>query len=504
MRRGEPRSDVVLRLLDGSSAQLERVLEGGASVPPFAVGTRGGWVVRGPHVAKAHVLFAFNGDRLFACTPRGEQASLDGAALDASWREVALPAEVRFGAARMSLSRRAGPDEATERPDGAGGRGEDAATSLDEGRQASALRAMRRAPDDEVTCIQATTAERAAHPADEELTCIQEVEVPAEARGPTNEEPTTPPSPPLPAPRPSLPQRTVRIVRRQERPAALRTAASPPPLPSREPVRAPAPAARGADAGGDLAEPSASCELPCTIPGASLASTHHPAAPAHRSASTVALALPIQGSPHLASRDAQAWHPALPSGAPSARDTPSPWALDAPPALTAAPTRDAARPAASASPVQAALGALRRSWQETSLPRRAIALLLVPTLLAAGSLGRSEPSAVASTAAGTTPPPSPTAAPAPPVRAASSPVAKPLVATPSVGAPSVAAPIAQAASALRDTRSPERRALDTVAAGLDASAAEQYDSLAAAHPENPAFREAARILHARASTSAAP
>ncbi|HSO38461.1 MAG TPA: hypothetical protein VLT33_38290, partial [Labilithrix sp.] len=50
---------------------------------------------------------------------------------------------------------------------------------------------------------------------------------------------------------------------------------------------------------------------------------------------------------------------------------------------------------------------------------------------------------------------------------------------------------------LRDTRSAERRALDTAASGLDRSATEQYEALAAAHPDNLAFREAARILRER-------
>jgi hypothetical protein len=53
------------------------------------------------------------------------------------------------------------------------------------------------------------------------------------------------------------------------------------------------------------------------------------------------------------------------------------------------------------------------------------------------------------------------------------------------------------APALRDARTAERRALDTAASGQEAAAAEQYDALAAAHPETVAFREAARILRGR-------
>lgn len=50
---------------------------------------------------------------------------------------------------------------------------------------------------------------------------------------------------------------------------------------------------------------------------------------------------------------------------------------------------------------------------------------------------------------------------------------------------------------LHETRTPERRALDTVASGLDDAAAVQYEALAKAHPESVAFREAARILRER-------
>jgi len=54
---------------------------------------------------------------------------------------------------------------------------------------------------------------------------------------------------------------------------------------------------------------------------------------------------------------------------------------------------------------------------------------------------------------------------------------------------------------LHETRTAERRALDTVASGLDSAAADQYEALAAAHRENVAFREAARILRARGRTA---
>lgn len=77
-----------------------------------------------------------------------------------------------------------------------------------------------------------------------------------------------------------------------------------------------------------------------------------------------------------------------------------------------------------------------------------------------------------------------------PVATSSAPSAR-AGALPASGAPSRAA-------TLSDARTPQRRALDAAASGAYASAAEQYDALSSAHPEDLAFREAARILHQRA------
>ena len=44
----------------------------------------------------------------------------------------------------------------------------------------------------------------------------------------------------------------------------------------------------------------------------------------------------------------------------------------------------------------------------------------------------------------------------------------------------------------------ERAAVDAVAAGSYEAAAKMYEDLAKAHPENKAYKEAARILRAKA------
>ena len=47
-------------------------------------------------------------------------------------------------------------------------------------------------------------------------------------------------------------------------------------------------------------------------------------------------------------------------------------------------------------------------------------------------------------------------------------------------------------------RTPEREALEAVAAGSFEDAAGDYEALASAHPDDPTFKEAARVLHAKA------
>jgi hypothetical protein len=47
-------------------------------------------------------------------------------------------------------------------------------------------------------------------------------------------------------------------------------------------------------------------------------------------------------------------------------------------------------------------------------------------------------------------------------------------------------------------RTPERAALDSVAAGSFDEAAKRYDALAASHTDDPSYKEAARILHEKA------
>ncbi len=158
-------------------------------------------------------------------------------------------------------------------------------------------------------------------------------------------------------------------------------------------------------------------------------------------------------------------------------------------------------------------GRALEAWRRASGPRRALAVLLGPAVIGALLTLRSTPAA-------------PGAAPGAEsavVRDAVGPAGSPIAAAPVAIAPVAIAPVTTAggtvkaaagaavpspgdrskatAVGLHETRTPERRALDTVASGLDGAAADQYEALAAAHPESIAFREAARILRERGATA---
>jgi hypothetical protein len=134
------------------------------------------------------------------------------------------------------------------------------------------------------------------------------------------------------------------------------------------------------------------------------------------------------------------------------------------------------------------VSALRAGWTEASLPKKAIALLMVPALLGVLLMTRSAPAARAPAAA---------SADKTSAVAAAAPSATTTLATVSTVVVAPASSVKAGAPALRDARTAERRALDAAASGQDAAAAEQYEALAAAHPETLAFREAARILRGR-------
>ncbi len=103
--------DLVVRLIDGRSEQGMLVLERGAAQRPLVVGREGAWTVEAGHVAAAHVVLAFNGSELYLCAVRGERALLDGKPLGRRWTLANVPAELRFGSARLVIRTRSGDEQ---------------------------------------------------------------------------------------------------------------------------------------------------------------------------------------------------------------------------------------------------------------------------------------------------------------------------------------------------------------------------------------------------------
>ena len=527
MPPSESNGDVVLRLLDGRSAQREMVLEGGRAMAPFAVGSQGAWSVSAAHVGKAHVMFAFNGTCLFVCALRGEMAVLDGAPLETRWTEAAMPSEVRFGSARISIGRRAGPDELTQVPDQDVTRiAEVVEQDVTRIGQAPPLvtpaRPARPAPrEEEVTCFDEERLQDALRLSayDDEVTCIADVEIPAAARGTSDEEITTPPSPPLPVPRPIT--RSVRIARAA--PESARTLAAPQERAPLSPTAAmtaqllaglgsdgfvpsalitkreeAGPAAPAADETlpRDEEEPPSAVmsSMPPTIPSDGLMaaasqsfSSPFPVDVARPSSPTMAIPQPARRS--------------VPEGE---RHTPLPCSLDSVHAAVLAVSGEGPEVTSITARRSGTRWKVGQGWKELSLPKKAIALLLLPALIGVIFMRRPQEMATAeSEPSHAVTAPAPVVAKAPAVEPAPTPIAsaarvEPQPAVPPASAAASARPKASPAG-LYDTRTAERRALDTAASGLDTSAAEQYEALAVAHPDSVAFREAARILRERAA-----
>jgi hypothetical protein len=496
--------DVVLRLLDGRSERRELVLEGGRPIPPLSLGSHGGWTIEAGHVASVHVMLAFNGASLFVGAFAGEMALLDGFPLGARWTEVRLPSELRFGSARLSIGRRAGPDEETQLPPDETTRFADAraiapkavrrlqrddeVTRFDDARLQEALRLTR---DDEVTCIATPGISTAVMPV---------VRRPVVHTMKLTRPPTPPPIPIAPRARESHSQNHMHALA----PDSERTLAAPASLSA--PFLSPlAVESSVMDDDSDIFEaPSTTSSMPPTIPSDGLIPVAMPAVmPAFGRPLPVAVSRPSQPTMAI----------------PEPRDDATTAEQVDPPFFLAHATMDSFEAGALAvscehtsdtrDPEPTAAGrsrvsALKAGWAQASLPKKAIAILIAPALVGALFTMRPEPVATARSAAPTTAAVIVAAPQASTTQAAVAPSAPlPRVALAAPGASSDAAkatatdPAQAGAPGLRDTRTAERRALDTAASGQDSSAAEQYEALAATHPENVAFREAARILRER-------
>ncbi len=168
-------------------------------------------------------------------------------------------------------------------------------------------------------------------------------------------------------------------------------------------------------------------------------------------------------------------------------------------------------PATSATPGwRKALDRGLAEWKATSGPKKAL-LALLPFAFFAVYVLFDDPSRQAAAPPAATTAPSPatgTATTVAPARPAAAPTQPPpeapapaaTVVTPQTRAaiPPTAVPGPAPAAVAAGRATPERQAVDAVVAGAYADAARRYDDLAREHPEQPVYREAARILRAKA------
>jgi hypothetical protein len=207
------------------------------------------------------------------------------------------------------------------------------------------------------------------------------------------------------------------------------------------------------------------------------------------------LAMPIAGVPQMLPAPGPALPPPQWPVAPHAvfeHPAPGPILdLPPPPPPPLAPTGGTA--------LRAAIGPLGKQaaaqWKETSFPKKAVLFMLPFAFLAVFVIFDDSNRRPADTSPAPRASSSAPARPAPSAAASAKPVAPP----PPRLSPSASPPPPPTSTA---GKTPERLAVDALAAGAYADAARRYDELAREHADQPAYREAARILHAKIDAGA--
>ncbi|MBX3220308.1 MAG: hypothetical protein KF795_07285 [Labilithrix sp.] len=516
-----PGRELVVRMSGGDSALTEMTFTIGRPAPLVSVGTRGDWRVLGRGVAPVHAVLAFNGAGLFACVREGAYLFVDGVRV-ASGGWVAVPAGATLALGEVRLTVVMGESFGTTQivpPMGRGALGEETSIGGSFG-TTQIVSPMERGALGEVTSVGGSFG----------TTQI----VPPMGRGALGEETsiggsfgTTQIVPPMGLGAPSAPRL----------PLSDGYAPSPAPVAARAPVAAPAPVAARA--------PVDSFGVTRMVPPEVWRSPMR-VAPVFDSYGSTRLAAPLaRRRPRSPASSGHAFG-AAPVDAPNGHafgaapvNGPNGQAFVAAPvgpnsqafgvecdelsavrlaahahasaSLAAAPAGERPSPA---SPARRGRDAFARAWRSSSHAKKAMLVLLGPTLLAAvlslraptaspaPPMRPATPSARAPEAPGPTPSGSAQARRQPTPRARAAPEARARARARRARARTVApAPpgTRRRAGEGRPAEDTERRAIDAVAAGSGDAAAAQYDALAKENPDNPAFAEAARILRARAA-----
>lgn len=101
---GRP-SHLLLSVVAGDAREKTLGLEWGRFRRPFSVGKGADWAVCAPGVADVHLHLAVRGSRLYVAPASAEtRVRSGGVRLPETWSELPLPAELRFGQARIRAS----------------------------------------------------------------------------------------------------------------------------------------------------------------------------------------------------------------------------------------------------------------------------------------------------------------------------------------------------------------------------------------------------------------
>ncbi len=445
----------------------------GTPVEPFSVGSAASWAVRAGGVVGVHAYLYFDGTTLFISSVGGAPVSMGGRNVGADWEPVEVPMNIHLGGAKLAVR---GP------------------TSHRAGQPSAKPQANVAVPEeDEKTQFQPQLM-----PEEDEKTQFQPV--PNSMRqGPRGAALATGPAAGMPAAlMESPPDSEATVVQRPEevqKRAALAARPAPPAVaPESERTRfapvqarvpgAPTPAAGAPPAAAGAAPGQAPPGPPLPAAGAPMPGAPMPGAPMPQGA-------PMGAAP-----------------APTAAGVPGPPGPGGVPAFVVQPGQPGAGPGAGAQQKRSGNPALAKvkaqvakAWREASIPQKAILILLPFAFFAMFTLmGQSEhkpthhsANSVSSVAAAP-----PSARSARPTLSAPPAVGSAVAATsaaPTAASPATAKPSAPAhTTAPRSGKTPERIAVDAVAAGNYKEALEKYQALAAAHPDRPVFKQAVAIL----------
>jgi hypothetical protein len=405
---------------------------------PVSIGTQGQWVIFAEGVAPVHLYFAFDGTTVYiAAASPAQTVLLAGRPIGAGWATAAVPSEIRFGAATLMLE-----------------------PALGVSTPASSAPSSPNTVSDGGALWEA--AQRAVQAA--------QVAAPVTAPGPA---PATKPDPAHPL----GPLASTIVMVPNPAAALLQDALMPPPgqgtavapsgpgfaaMPGMQPERRSVPP-------GQMQAPFGSMPPDAFggLPGA-MSPSHEPAQVPDW------VRPPEQSSPATTEPEARPGFWKSTSGPKKATLLLMPFVLAASYYLLfMEPVRRPAAPKAKPGPA-ASITPLRPS--SSSLAREQAAAS--GTASAAGELARLDAGNVIAQSAGAD-------------TANGGGAANPVV-----RAGRLASPIAKATG-----KTPERAALDDVSAGSFDDAAKEYDALSAQHPDDPVLRDAARILHQKASRS---